>query len=133
MIIKKDDIEFSDMWEKIKKTETGFDFSYLQYVEIDKDVQSFESFSDKDIIDIVNNDHENKAEDNDTEDINEQIEVIDKKTMMEYIHKMQMYFFQNKKDCSEYIAHLDKIEKFMETEQYNNQKQTSIDKYLVKN
>ena len=81
-----DDTELTAMWEKIKKTENGYDFSYFEYVNIDKDLPAFETYTDQDIMNIVND-----IDENDDEDFTEQTEVIDKKTMLEYISKMQVY------------------------------------------
>ena len=102
-------------------------------MEIDKDVPAFETFSDQEILNTVNNVDNHEADATDEEKINEINEVVDRKTMLQYISKMQMYFLHNNQDCTEYISQLDQMEKFLEAEQFKNQKQATIDHFFVKN
>jgi hypothetical protein len=51
--VREDDLVIEQMWSKIKKTKNGYDFSYFQYVEIDKDLPSCETYSDADIVQSI--------------------------------------------------------------------------------
>ena len=51
---------------KLKKTESGYDFSYFEYVEIDSKLPSFETYSD---VNIVQSIHQDKQADKEQEDV----------------------------------------------------------------
>ena len=98
-----------DMWNKIRKTETGYDFSYFEYVEVDKELNSFETYSTEDIVESILHPTDNTTSDDfDAENdvANDDRTVVDSGTAKECLKKLLEYFQSSKNDSTEHVKNL---------------------------
>ena len=102
-----DKTEMENLWTKIKRTETGIDFSYFEYVEVDKNLISFETYSEESIVQNIIDERNLVTESSDDEDeLSNHTENIDSNTAKVYLQKLMRYFQANKDDCTEFIDNL---------------------------
>ena len=126
MEIETDDTEIQQMWTKIKKTETGYDFSYFQYIEIDHELPSCETYSDEDIVKSIMDSKKTILED-DNDDDNPILPPVDAKSAIDSVKKL-IYFFQtSKNDCKEHLKNLMKMEQDITSQAFQNMSQDKIE------
>ena len=105
--------EMQNLWNNIKKTETGYDFSYFEYVHIDTDLKCFETYSTEEIVESKQQENNQNISDDEDATITE---ILDANTANEALKKLLIYFQSNNEDCLKHIDNLMKMSDFISTQ-----------------
>ncbi len=128
----KDNKEIENLWSKIKKTESGYDFSYFEYVEIDSKLPSFETYSDENIVQSIVQEKQIDVDHEDEEDsengMNMNISSKDAKDCLQMLIKI---FQTNNDNCSEHINSLMKMNTCINNQEHANLKQDVLENYFT--